>query len=177
MLDPKVPANRRDVLPDLLAPNLKIVFCGTAAGTTSARLGQYYAHRRNLFWPTLHAIGLTPRQLDPSEYRRLLQWRLGLTDIAKNASGMDGDLPAGSIGRAACEALRARIEFYQPAILAFTSLRGGRSFLGRAAIFGEQAEKVGSTIVWVLPSPSPAAHWNFDEEPWRALAAAIRSLT
>src|SRR5579864_5438728 len=98
MLDPTISAAGGEILPDLLAPDLKIVFCGTAAGATSARLGQYYAHRRNLFWPTLHGIGLTPRQLDPSEFRLLLDWRIGLTDIAKRSSGMDGNLPAGSLG-------------------------------------------------------------------------------
>jgi double-stranded uracil-DNA glycosylase len=81
------------VLPDLLQPNLRIVFCGTAAGTMSARRGHYYAHPQNKFWPILHAIGLTPRRLDPSEFRLLAEWGIGLTDIAKHVSGMDWQLP------------------------------------------------------------------------------------
>ena len=53
------------VLPDLLRPGLRIVFCGTAAGNVSAARGAYYAHPQNRFWSALYAFGLTPRQLEP----------------------------------------------------------------------------------------------------------------
>ena len=86
------------VLPDVLEPGLRIVFCGTAAGHVSARRGAYYAHPQNRFWPALHAIGLTPRRLKPEDYPELPQWGLGLTDLAKHVSGMDRDLPAGALG-------------------------------------------------------------------------------
>jgi TDG/mug DNA glycosylase family protein len=164
----------RVILPDLLRPALRIVFCGTAAGTVSARRGHYYAHPQNKFWPTLHAIGLTPRRLDPSEFASALAWGVGLTDIAKTVSGMDKELPSGSLGRDACDALRANVLSHQPAILAFTSLTAGRRYLRRQAAFGEQRETIGATRLWVLPSPSPAANWNWraNEHWWRALADA-----
>jgi TDG/mug DNA glycosylase family protein len=162
------------ILPDLLQPGLRIVFCGTAAGTVSARRGHYYAHPQNKFWPTLHAIGLTPRRLDPSEFSLLPTWGVGLTDIAKTVSGMDKELPPGSLGRLACGALHARILHHQPAILAFTSLTAGRSYLRRLAAFGEQRETIGATRIWLLPSPSPAANWNWRENErwWRAVGQA-----
>jgi double-stranded uracil-DNA glycosylase len=56
------------VLPDLLAPGLRIVFCGTAAGTISAARGAYYAHPQNRFWSVLETNGLTPRLLKPEEF-------------------------------------------------------------------------------------------------------------
>ena len=166
------------MLPDLLRSGLRIVFCGTAAGATSARRGEYYAHPHNKFWPTLHAVGLTPRRLDPSEFRLLAEWGVGLTDIAKSVSGMDSQLPKGSVGRLACEALRERIAACQPAILAFTSLKAGRAYLGRGAGFGEQNETIGATRIWVLPSPSPAANWNWraHEDLWRKVAEAARAI-
>ena len=111
------------VLPDLLKPGLRIVFCGTAAGNVSAARGAYYAHPQNRFWSALHAFGLTPRQLRPEEYPELPQWGLGLTDIAKHVSGMDRELPAGALGREACAALEARITAAEPEWLAFTSSR------------------------------------------------------
>ena len=123
------------VLPDLLRPALRIVFCGTAAGTLSAQRGHYYAHPQNKFWPTLHAVGLTPRRLDPSEFGLLPDWGVGLTDIAKTVSGMDKELPRGSLGREACAGLHANILKHQPAILAFTSLTAGGSYLRRQAAF------------------------------------------
>src|SRR5580704_10816331 len=74
------------VLPDVLRPALKIVFCGTAAGTVSARRGHYYAHPQNKFWPTLHAIGLTPRRLDPSEFPLVGEWGRNCPPAASAAS-------------------------------------------------------------------------------------------
>ena len=160
------------VLPDLIKPGLKIVFCGTAAGTVSAKRGAYYAHPQNRFWSALHAIGLTPRQLRPEEYLELPQWGLGLTDIAKHVSGMDRELPAGALGVEACAALEAKIKAAEPRWLAFTSLAAGRRYRGRAAGFGEQPGRIGRTRVWLLPSPSPTAGWNWNGNKhwWQALA-------
>ena len=169
-------ALKSPILPDLLRPGLRLVFCGTAAGTVSAARGHYYAHPQNKFWRTLHAVGLTPRQLEPAEFPVLLAWRIGLTDIAKHVSGMDRQLPGGSLGRMACDDLCARIIAAQPEILAFTSLTAGRRYLRRNADFGEQAETIGATRLWLLPSPSPAANWNWDEAIWRELAVRVASL-
>jgi TDG/mug DNA glycosylase family protein len=158
------------ILPDLLRPGLNLVFCGTAAGTVSALRGHYYAHPQNKFWRTLHAVGLTPALIAPKDYPTLLDHGIGLTDLAKHVSGMDSQLPPGSLRREAVADLRGRIERCAPAILAFTSLTGGRKFAGPRAAFGPHAEMIGPTRVWILPSPSPAAHWNWNEEVWRALA-------
>jgi TDG/mug DNA glycosylase family protein len=63
------------ILPDLLAPGLNIVFCGTAVSAVSAARGAYYAGPGNAFWPTLYAVGLTPRRFEPEEYPSII--RLG----------------------------------------------------------------------------------------------------
>ena len=162
------------ILPDVLTPGLRIVFCGTAAGAVSAARGCYYAHPHNKFWRTLFAVRLTPRLLDPAEFASLPRFGLGLTDIAKQASGMDRELPADALGRAACAAMAERIARAEPGILAFTSLTAGRRYLRRHAPFGEQQERIGATRLWLLPSPSPAADWNWNEAWWRALAEATR---
>jgi len=171
-----VASGRDPVLPDLVRPGLRIVFCGTAAGTVSAARGAYYAHPQNRFWSALCAAGLTPRLLKPEEFEQLPQWGIGLTDIAKRASGMDRELPPGALGREACAALKVKIEAAGPKLLAFTSLTAGRRYLGRAAGFGEQPDRIGRTRVWLLPSPSPAAGWNWarHEHWWRMLADAAR---
>lgn len=166
----------KPVLPDLLVPRLPVVFCGTAAGTVSAQRGAYYAHPQNKFWRTLHSTGLTPRLLAPEEFPELPHFGIGLTDIAKHTFGMDSELPPGSLGRAAAENLRGRILRAAPRILAFTSLAGGRKVLGSKITFGAQTQTMGTTRLWVLPSPSPAAHWNWNESVWRALAAEVKAL-
>src|SRR5271166_6617858 len=150
---------REPVLPDVLAPGLRIVFCGTAAGTVSARRGAYYAHPQNKFWRTLFDVRLTPRLLKPEEYIEVLQWGVGLTDLAKHVSGMDRELPRNAFCGEARAALTAKIEAAQPKLIAFTSLTAGRRWLGRAAHFGDSGVRIGATRVWLLPSPSPTAGW------------------
>jgi len=168
--------NKQHILPDRLKPGLKLVFCGTAAGRQSALSRTYYAHRQNKFWTTLHKVGLTPRLFAPHDYEKLWDFGIGLTDIAKHAYGMDHQLPADALGPEAIAALKARIRKARPAILAFTSLHGGRKVMGARAVAGEQAERLGETRVVILPSPSPLADNHWDDEPWQALAEAVRKL-
>jgi double-stranded uracil-DNA glycosylase len=173
---PNAATSEEHVLPDVLTPGLSIVFCGTAAGTESARRRAYYAHPQNRFWRALHEAGLTPRRLVPAEYALLPDFGLGLTDIAKFVSGMDRELPRGALGRASCEALFAKIALAAPRILAFTSLTAGRRYLGRDdAGYGLQPERIGETAIWLLPSPSPTATWKWDAAPWRTLGEAARA--
>ena len=81
------------MLDDLLASNLRLVICGTAAGHVSAARGAYYAGPGNKFWKTLFETGLTPRQLAPAEYRELHDYGIGLTDIAKGQSETEEEKP------------------------------------------------------------------------------------
>jgi TDG/mug DNA glycosylase family protein len=166
----------KPVLPDRLKPGLKLVFCGTAAGTQSALQQAYYAHGQNKFWKTLHTVGLTPRLYAPHEYETLWEHGIGLTDIAKHAYGMDHQLPKDALDGEAAQALRARILKAAPRILAFTSLNAGRKVMGPRAVAGEQPQRLGDTRVWILPSPSPLAANHWDIGPWRALAKAIQAL-
>jgi TDG/mug DNA glycosylase family protein len=161
------------VLPDRLKPGLKLVFCGTAAGRQSALQQAYYANRQNKFWRTLHQVGLTPRLFAPQDYPLLWELGIGLTDIAKFHFGMDHQLPKGSLGREAADALRRRIEKAAPRHLAFTSLNAGRAVLGKTAVAGEQEVRWGETRLWVMPSPSPLADNHWDIAPWKSLGRAV----
>jgi TDG/mug DNA glycosylase family protein len=124
----------------------------------------------------LYEIGLTPHLFAPKDYPALWDLGIGLTDIAKFAYGMDHQLPRNSLGRDAADALRARIAKTAPRFLAFTSLTAGRAVLGKNTVPGKQDERIGETIVWVLPSPSPLAGNHWDIAPWRALARAVRRI-
>ena len=155
------------VLPDVLRAGLGIVFCGTAAGAASARLGAYYAGPGNAFWPMLQRTGLTPRRLEPAEFRSVIRFGLGLTDLAKTASGSDRDIDAAHFDP---ERLGRLIARYRPGILAFTSKRAAAEFLGRRSAYGLQRDILGDTRLFVLPSPSGAARGHWDETYWFALA-------
>src|SRR5664279_83515 len=95
------------MLPDLLADRLNVVFCGTAVGAASARQGAYYADPRNAFWRTLHLAGFTPKQLQPIDYKDLLLFRIGLTDLAKQIAGNDEVLSKGHFD---CKGLKTKIK-------------------------------------------------------------------
>src|SRR2546423_7232965 len=148
---------KKHVLPDRLRPGLKLVFCGTAAGRQSALQQAYYAHSQNKFWATLHKIGLTPQLFAPQDYEKLWELGIGLTDIAKHVYGMDHQLPKDALGPEAVAALKARVLKASPAILAFTSLHGGRKVMGARAVAGEQPGMLGQTPVFILAPPSPLA--------------------
>ncbi len=147
-----------DVLGDLLDQSLRVVLCGTAVGTASARAGAYYAHQQNKFWRILHETGLTPELLQPQQYRDLLQYRIGLTDFVKTHSGMDHQLPLAALRDSARVRLRATIAAYRPKFLAFTSKAAGQNFLGGKRDYGEQIEGIADTKIWILPSTSGAAN-------------------
>lgn len=158
------------ILPDLLQPGLRLVFCGTAAGRRSAEEGAYYAHPGNLFWRTLHTVALTPRLFAPAEFPLLPSLGIGLTDLAKHHMGNDDELPRGAFD---VEALQTRITHHAPRLLAFTSKAAARAALGRPAGYGLQPERMGDTQLFVLPSPSGQARGHWQLEPWQRLAALV----
>jgi double-stranded uracil-DNA glycosylase len=159
------------LVPDLLAPRLELVFCGTAPSRASAAAKAYYAKPGNRFWPTLSRVGLTPRRLAPAEYPELLSLGIGLTDLCKAHCGTDAELPRGALDAASLE---AKLRRYRPSWVAFTSKNAGSAFLGRKVDYGPQPETVGGTQLFVLPSPSGLATRFWDERWWRALADLIR---
>src|ERR1700754_4413056 len=111
------------ILPDVLPPGLRLVFCGYAPGTASARAGAYYAGPGNRFWITLHEVGLTPLLLRPAEFARLPEVGIGVTDRAKPASGPDRE-----VGRRGVDPARlaAVVEGASPAHLAFNGKNAAR---------------------------------------------------
>jgi TDG/mug DNA glycosylase family protein len=155
------------VLPDVLAPGLAVVFCGSAVGTASALRRAYYAGPGNAFWPTLAAVGLTPRQLAPEEYKSITKYGLGLTDLAKTISGSDHVLAEKHFDR---DGLRAKVLRFRPRVLAFTSKRAAEEFIKYPVDYGLLGETIGETALFVLPSPSGAARRYWDTKHWRELA-------
>ena len=171
------------ILPDVLEPNLKLVICGNAAGTTSARMGQYYATKGNLFWATLFKTGLTPRQLAPREFALLPAYGIGLTDVAKDAVGMDKDLPNEHFKHENLRILVNKIETFAPRVVAFHGKKGAtalfKTYYGRTPEFGQQAEKIGGTLLFVLPQTSGANRANWGRKGylrfWQQLATVVQT--
>lgn len=167
---------RSFVLPDVLAPSLNVVFCGSAVGSVSARRGAYYAGPGNRFWPMLFEIRLTPRLFAPGEFRSVRAFGIGLTDMNKTQSGADASLAAIADD---ATGLARKITRFSPRILAFNGKRAGDAFLAdrfgeKSCGYGRQPHMLSETSIHVLPSTSGAARRWWDEEPWYALAAELR---
>jgi TDG/mug DNA glycosylase family protein len=161
------------ILPDYLAPGLRVVFCGTAAGAMSAKRGHYYANPGNRFWHLLAETGLTPHRLRPEEDATATTHGIGLTDLAKHVAGQDADLPYGAFDVARMVAAVAAVA---PRALAFTSLTAARVLAGPAARPGPLPgdPRLPGVALWALPSPSGLARSHFSPAPWAALAASLR---
>jgi double-stranded uracil-DNA glycosylase len=145
-------------LPDYLAPNLRVVFCGTAAGKTSALRGSYYAGQGNLFWTYLCRAGITTEPLFPSMDHRVLEFGVGLTDLAKRVAASND---RGLRGHYDIDGFVAKIERYAPAWVAFHGKEAAKAVArsigsDTAVRLGVQPWTVAGAQVFALPSGSGA---------------------
>lgn len=163
------------MLIDILSHNLDVVFCGTAKGETSARLGYYYAGPGNQFYGILHRAGFTPHKLRPSESYEINQYKIGLTDLVHTEFGNDRDISTGSYNVAG---FIAKMEKFKPTYIAFNSKKGASFVFGYRGItslveYGLQDRMIGSSKVFVLPSTSGSARKYWDESYWVELKRLI----
>jgi TDG/mug DNA glycosylase family protein len=142
-------------VPDVLAPDLEVVFCGINPGRVSAEAGAHFANPRNDFWRLLHEAGFTPRLYEPSEQFELLELGIGVTNAAFRTTKGSGDLRrsdfAGSRERLARIALELR-----PRAIAFVGKEAYRGSFGQRPELGPQARTIDDVALFVLPSTSPA---------------------
>lgn len=139
---------------DVIAPNLKILFCGINPGLYSAAVGHNFARPGNRFWPTMFKAGFTGRLLSPYEERKLLEYGYGITNIVKRATASADELSKEELIEGA-KKLKSRVRRYAPEYLAVVGLTAYRTaFKSPKAIIGLQEEKIANTRIWVLPNPS-----------------------
>ncbi|MGH3363271.1 MAG: G/U mismatch-specific DNA glycosylase [Nocardioidaceae bacterium] len=153
-------AARERTIPDVIGPELSVLFSGINPGLWSAATGFHFARPGNRFWPTLHRSGFTPRQLRPDEQWELLDLGLGITNVASRATARADELTREEMVEGGA-ALRTKALGLRPAWLAVVGIGAYRTAFGRPdAMVGAQAESLGETRVWVLPNPSGLnAHW------------------
>ena len=159
-------------LPDIIAPNLKVLFSGINPGLYTAVVGHHFARPGNRFWPTLHAAGFTPRLYLPEEESRLLDLGFGITNMVDRATANAAELSALELKEGAFK-LEEKVMGYQPQVLAFLGISAYRVAFGKAtAGIGMQEQTIGNTKLWVLPNPSGLnAHF-----PPRRLAEVYQEL-
>lgn len=145
----------QSALPDILAPGLRIVFCGINPGRRSAAAGQHFANPRNDFWRLLADAGITPRLLRPGDQWTLLELGLGVTNTAARTTRGVGDLRRADFAGAAERLERIALEL-RPRTIAFVGKTAYTGAFGGRAELGLQPARLGETRLFVLPSTSPA---------------------
>ena len=68
---------------DVIAPDLRVLFCGINPGLYTAAVGHHFARPGNRFWPALYAAGFTDRLLSPFDERELLKSGYGITNVVR----------------------------------------------------------------------------------------------
>jgi double-stranded uracil-DNA glycosylase len=149
---------------DVIAPDLKILFCGINPGLYTAAVGHHFARPGNRFWPALHLGGFTSHLLTAYEERELLKYGYGITNLVMRATAGADELKKEEYV-AGGRALEEKVIHYRPKCLAILGLGAYRSAFGRRqAVIGLQEEKMGATRVWVLPNPSGLnAHYQLKD--------------
>ena len=142
-------------VPDVLAPGLRVVFCGINPGRVSAAAGAHFANPRNDFWRLLHDGGFTPRLYEPHEQFELLELGIGVTNAAYRTTKGSGDLRRGDFADSA-RRLGELATDLSPHALAFVGKEAFRGAFGTRADLGPQLRTLGDVGLFVLPSTSPA---------------------
>jgi TDG/mug DNA glycosylase family protein len=144
----------KPILPDVIAPDLDVLFCGINPGLYSAAVGQHFGRPGNRFWPTLHRAGFTPRLLAPSEQQELPAYGCGITNIVARATTAADELTREEL-IAGGRTLSRKVRRWKPRYLAIVGIQSYRQAFGRPdAKIGLQEETIGATRIWVLPNPS-----------------------
>ena len=146
---------------DVIAPGLRVLFCGINPGLYSGATGHHFARPGNRFWPALHAAGFTPRRFEPAEQGELVEYGLGITNLVARATARADELTDDEL-REGATILARKIKQYEPRLLAVVGITAYRTAFGhRGARIGLQDELIGDANVWVLPNPSGLnAHWT-----------------
>ncbi len=141
-------------LPDVIAPDLEVLFCGINPGLYTAAVQQHFGRPGNRFWPTLYRAGFTPRLFHPSEQLELLRLGYGITNVVARATAAADELTRDELiegGRI----LRRKVKRSKPRYLAIVGVGAYRTAFERPkAKLGLQEETIGVTRIWVLPNPS-----------------------
>ena len=148
---------------DVVAPDLRVLFCGINPGLYSAATGHHFARPGNRFWPALHRGGFVPHQPHPAAQWELLAYRLGITNLVARGTARADELTPAEIVEGGV-VLAAKVRRLRPRWLAVLGVTAYRTaFAAREAKVGAQEVTIGATRLWVLPNPSGLnAHYTLD---------------
>jgi TDG/mug DNA glycosylase family protein len=165
-------------LPDLLAPDLRLLIVGINPGLHTAAVQAHFSRPGNRFYPALYRAGIVDRLIDASngylldDLEHLKARGVGITNLVPSASARADELSTEEL-IAGGRALSARVERLSPRVVAILGVTAYRTAFARPkAIVGRQSEALGGAELWVVPNPSGLnAHATVD-----GLAASYREV-
>jgi TDG/mug DNA glycosylase family protein len=157
-------AARNRPVPDVIAPGLKVLFCGINPGLYSGAVGHHFARPGNRFWMALFLGGFTDRLFSPFEEHLLPDYGCGITNIVNRATIQASELSAEEL-REGAALLQRKTSACRPRALAVLGIDAYRkAFETPRAAIGKQRGTIGAAAVWVLPNPSGInAHYQMEE--------------
>jgi len=153
-----------DTLLDYLRDGLRIVSVGLNPSLRSMSEGYYFANPRNRFWKALNQSELVSGMLHPGVSAQKILFvdhGIGFTDVVKRPSAGISELRAADYRKGA-PALRKKLLRYQPTVAWFHGKEAYRHYLKYTDValfplnWGEQRHRIGRSLVFVTPNPSPA---------------------
>jgi TDG/mug DNA glycosylase family protein len=141
-------------LPDVIAPDLAVLFCGLNPGLAAAAASHHFVGRGNRFWQVLHLAGFTPEKMRPEDDLALLQHGCGLTTVVARPTAGAGDLTRAEYVAAAADLSRL-VDRFRPRCVAFLGKAAYAAIRGRRELsWGQQSECFSGAGAWLLPNPS-----------------------
>jgi TDG/mug DNA glycosylase family protein len=152
-------------VPDIIRPELTILFIGFNPGMRSAVTGHHFAGYSNRFWKLLYAAGLTPRQLRPEEDIDLTKFGCGITNIVPRPTKAAAEITREEY-RQGRTVLLNKLVRYRPRIACYTGIGVYKEFSGAKYIAcGRQPQAVVPEVIdYVVPSPSGLNRTPFAEQ-------------
>lgn len=170
-------AFRDGTLPDLVGPDLRLLFVGINPGLMTGAVQTHFGRPGNRFYPALYRAGIVDRVIDvtggtSAEDDAYLTGRgIGITNLVARGTARADELTVAEL-RAGAVVLADRVARLAPRVVAVLGITAYRTAFARPkAVAGRQLDELAGAELWVLPNPSGLnAHETAD-----SLAAAYRA--
>jgi double-stranded uracil-DNA glycosylase len=151
---------RGATVPDLLGPDVRLLFVGINPGLWTAATKTHFAHPVNRFYPALLRAGIIDRRIDPSagmtndDRAYLIARGIGITNLVEQATARAAEIPMPDL-RVGAARLESLVERVRPRVVAVAGVTAYRvAFEHPKASAGRQPESIASAELWVVPNPS-----------------------
>jgi len=139
------------MLPDTVAPGLRVLIVGLNPSLYSADAGYGFARPGNRFWPAALAAGLVTRARDPVDALRTDA--VGMTNIVRRATRRADELERDEYVDGTARLARL-VEWLRPATVCFVGVTGYRVAVDKRAAAGWQPAPFAGAPAYVMPNTS-----------------------